>query len=76
MILVFTQLWALLTHDGFKYNMNITEVLGVFTEQKIKVGKQKAMTSSFNQVYDMLQDDHRKKLPQKVTGQKTSGSSS
>ena len=35
--------------------MNVTDALDFFSEERIKVGKEKAGTSTFNQVYDKFQ---------------------
>ena len=32
--------WSLLTYDGFKYHMNVTDALERFAEERIKVGKE------------------------------------
>ena len=47
--------WALLTYCGLKYHVNFTEVLGFFSEERIKVDKEEACTSAFNKSYDELQ---------------------
>ena len=35
--------------------MNVTEGINCFTEEMIKVGKEEARTSAFNQAHDKLQ---------------------
>ena len=35
--------------------MNVTGALETFTEERINVGKEEAVTSAFNKVYDKLQ---------------------
>ena len=47
--------WALLIHYGFKSHANVTEGLEKFTEERIRVGKEEAGTSTFNQAYDKFQ---------------------
>ena len=47
--------WDLLTYDGFKSHVNFTEGLEKFAEERIRVGKEKAGTSAFNQSYDKYQ---------------------
>ena len=44
--------WAFLTYDGFKSHGNITEGLETISEERIRVGKEKAWTIAFNQAYD------------------------
>ena len=44
--------WALLTYDGFKSQVNVTEGLENFAEERIRVGKEEAGTSSFNKAYN------------------------
>ena len=51
----FPEWWALLTYDGFKSHANFTEVLKIFAEERINIGKEEAGTRAFNQVYDKLQ---------------------
>ena len=34
--------------------MNVTDALNIFAEEMIKVGKEEARTSAFNQAYDKL----------------------
>ena len=43
--------WSFLMYDGFKYHINVTEGLEVFSGEGIKVGKKEAGTSALNQVY-------------------------
>ena len=40
--------------------MNVTDDLGYFSEERIKVGKEEAGTSAFNQVYDAFQENQDK----------------
>ena len=47
--------WSYLTYDGFKSHVNVSDALIFFAEERIKVGKEEAGTSSFNKVYDKLQ---------------------
>ena len=58
--------WVLLTYYGFKYHMNINEVLKMFAEEMIKVGKEEAGTSNFNQAYDKFQAKHDKNQKRKL----------
>ena len=45
--------WGLfLTYDGFKYHVNFTDALKISVEERIKVGKEEAGTSAFNQSYN------------------------
>ena len=46
---------AFLTYDGFKSHVNVTEGLDFFAEKRIRVGKEDAGTSAFNQAYDNFQ---------------------
>ena len=55
MIRDFPKWWAFLTYDGFKSHVNVTEGLEFFTEERIRVGKEEAGTSAFNQAYDKFQ---------------------
>ena len=50
-----TERWAFLTYDGFKSNINVTEVLEVFAEERTKFGKEEAGKNAFNKAYDNLQ---------------------
>ena len=52
MIHDFSKWWALLTYDGFKSHVNVTEGLEKFVEERIRVVKEEAGTSAFNQAYD------------------------
>ena len=47
--------WSFLEYDGFKYHVNVTDTLKTFSEERIKVGKEEAGKSAFNQVYDKFQ---------------------
>ena len=47
-----TEQWSFLTYDGFKSNVNVTEGLYFFAEERIKVRKDDTGTSTFNQKYD------------------------
>ena len=51
----FPKWWSLIKYDGFKYHVNVTDALKMFAEERIKVGKEEAGTSAFNQVYDKFQ---------------------
>ena len=55
MIRDFPKWWAFLKYDGFKYHANVTEGLNFFAEERIRVGKEEAGTSAFNQSYDKFQ---------------------
>ena len=52
--------WDLLTYDGFKSHVNVTEGLEFFAEERIRVGKEEAGTSAFNQAYDKFQANQDK----------------
>ena len=47
--------WTLLTFDGFKSHVNVTEALKTFHQNKIRVAKEEAGTSHVNQPYDQGQ---------------------
>ena len=47
--------WAFLTYDGFTSHINVTEGLENVAEERIRVGKEEAGTSGFNQSYDKPQ---------------------
>ena len=49
-----------LTYDGFNSRVNVTEGLESFGEERIRVGKEEAGTSAFNQAYDKLQANQDK----------------
>ena len=49
MICDFLKLWELLTYDGLKSHMNVTEGLKKFSEYRIKVGKGEDGTRDLNQ---------------------------
>ena len=55
MICDFPKWWSFLTYDGFKSHVNATDALKTFSEERIKVGKEGAGTSDFNQAYDKFQ---------------------
>ena len=55
MICDFPKWWSILTYDGFKSHVNVTDALGNFAEERIKVSKEEAGTSAFNQAYDKFQ---------------------
>ena len=55
MIRDFPKWWAFLTYDGLKSHVNVTEGLKNFAEERIRVGKEEAGTSAFNQFYDKFQ---------------------
>ena len=52
MICDLPELWEFLTYYVFKYHMNVTEGLKVFPGDRIKVVKEEAGISTFNQMYD------------------------
>ena len=60
MIHDFPKWWAFLTYDGFKSHVNVTEGLGIFAEERVRVGKEEAGTSTFNQAYDKFQANQDK----------------
>ena len=47
-------------YDGFKYRMTVTDALDFFAEERIKVGKEQAGTSAFNQAYDKFEAKQEK----------------
>ena len=47
--------WELLTYYGLKYNLNVTDGINLFSEEKIKVGNEEDGTSTFNQACDKYQ---------------------
>ena len=47
--------WALLTFDGFKSHVNVTQMLQKFLEHFIRVAKEEGGTSATNQFYDQEQ---------------------
>ena len=47
--------WSFLTYDSFKFHVNFTDALKNISEESIKVDKEEAGTSAFNQVYDKFQ---------------------
>ena len=49
---------AFLIYDGFKSHANFSEGLETFVEERIRIGKEEAGTSAFNQSYDKF---HTKK---------------
>ena len=55
MICDFPNWVALITYDGFKSHINVTEGLKIFAEETSKVGKEEAETSAFNKAYDKFQ---------------------
>ena len=48
--------WSFFTYDVFQDHVNVTDALEIFAEERIKVGKEEAGTSAFNQVYDKFQE--------------------
>ena len=60
MICDFPKWWSFLTYDGFKSHVNVTDAIETFSEERIKVGKEEAGTSTFNQAYDKLQANQDK----------------
>ena len=55
MICYFQKCWSCLTYDSFKSHVNVTDALKILSEERIKVGKEEAVTSNFNQAYDKFQ---------------------
>ena len=55
MICEFPKRWDLITYDGFRSHVNVTEGLIFFAEERIRVGKEEAGTSAFNQAYNKFQ---------------------
>ena len=55
MIFDFPKWWSLLAYDGFKSHVHVTDALNIFAEERIRVGKEEAVTSALNQSYDKLQ---------------------
>ena len=47
--------WCVLTYDGFKSHVNVTEALQSFYDNKIRIVKEEAGTSHVNQPYDQAQ---------------------
>ena len=66
MIHEFPKWWAFLTYYGFKSHFNVTEGLNFFAEERIRVGKEEAGTSAFNQAYDKLQVKQEKAQKRKL----------
>ena len=66
MIRDFPKWWAFLTYDGFKSHVNVTEGLKMFAEERIRVGKEEAGTSAFNQAYDKFQANQYKVQTRKL----------
>ena len=60
MICDFYEWRAFLTYVGFKYHVNVIEGLIIFAEERVKVGKEEAFKSNFNQVYDEIQENKDK----------------
>ena len=52
--------WDFLAYYGFKSHVNVTKGLEKFVEERIRVGKEEAGTSAFNQAYDIFQDNQGK----------------
>ena len=55
-----------LTYDGFKYHVNVTDGIECFAEDIIKVGKEEAGKSDFNQAYNKLQGKQYKSQIRKI----------
>ena len=55
MIRDFPKWWAFLSYDGLKSYVNVNESLKTIAEERIRVGKEEAGTSAFNQAYDKFQ---------------------
>ena len=51
---------AFLIYDGFKSHANFSEGLETFVEERIRIGKEEAGTSAFNQSYDKFQENQDK----------------
>ena len=66
MICDFPKWWSLLTYDGFKSHMNVTDALKSFAEDRIKVGEEEDGTSTFNQAYDKFQMNQDKAQTMKL----------
>ena len=60
MVCDFPKWWAFLTYYGFQSHGNVTEGLEFFAEERIRVGKEEAGTSAFNQAYDKFQANQNK----------------
>ena len=60
MIREFPKWWDLLTYDGSKSDVNVTEGLEKCVEERIRVGKEEAGTSAINQSYDKFQANQDK----------------
>ena len=76
MIRYFQKWWVLLTYDGFKPHVNVTEGLNIFAEDRIKVGKEEAGTSTLNQAYNKFQakqDKAKKRHPLELAWRKVYG---
>ena len=56
----FPKWWDFFTYDGFKSHVNVTEGLDFFAEDRIRVGKEEAWASAFNQDYDKFQANQDK----------------
>ena len=68
--------WTFLAYDGFKSHANVTEGLKIFAEERIRVGKEEARTSSFNQAHDKFQakqDKAQKRQPLELARRKVHG---
>ena len=66
MIREFPKWWALLTYDVLKSHVNVTEGLGKFAGERIRVGKEETGTSTFNQAYDKFQAKQDKDKTRKL----------
>ena len=76
MICGFPKWWSFLTYDGFKSHLNITYAIGFSSEERIKVGKEEAGTSNFDQAYDKFQAKQEKAQTRQIlelTQQKVHG---
>ena len=60
--------WEFFPYDWFEFHTNVIEVLGVFIEEKIKVGKYKAGTSTFKQAYYKLQANEDNLVTSQILG--------
>ena len=51
---------AFLIYDGFKSHANVSEGLEISVEESIRIGKEEAGTSAFNQSYGKFQANQGK----------------
>ena len=55
MIFYFPKCREFITYDRLKHYVNVTDALNFYAEERIKVIKEEAGTSAFNQSYDKFQ---------------------